>query len=144
MALKYPWILLLVLVYEIDLSRACSCMPDLTLEQQFSMASQIFIGTAINVIDDDVQMVRKIIFRVEKNFKGPPPSNGLIAIFTETMEFACGLEIKQGEKWQIWANRDESNPTQLYAGFCSPSTRVTGTNLDLLSKQLCSFSVGCS
>nr|ACD54783.1 cbiN domain protein-like protein [Philodina roseola] len=114
---------------------ACSCMQDISLEQRFSMATQIFIGTAVDVTVDDHQMIRRVIFHVEENFKGKISPTGFISIVTDTMESACGLTIEKNEKWQIWADKSYEFPNQLEASYCSASTKNIQQNLTFLRKQ---------
>ena len=107
MLFKYVLLLTFSSFFGIKPLTACSCIKDI--------ASQVFIGSVINVTDDIDEMIRKVVFRVEENFKGALPSNGLIDIFTHMMESACGLQINKGEKWQIWAHRTNMVLNQLDA-----------------------------
>ena len=135
MALKMIGFFILLSSYTFTSIIACSCIEGISPWEAFSKADQVFIGIAVNATESADQMVRKIVFYVEENFKGILPSNRLVSIYTHTQEAACGLQVQQRERWQIWAYRSYEPPNQLETSWCSKSTKKVLENIDFLRQQ---------
>ena len=136
MSSAFVFVFVVLFSFRIEPLMACSCRQDIPLQQHFNMSNQVFIGTAVDVTDNEAQMRRRVVFRVEENFKGILSTSGLITIFTHTMESACGLGIQKDERWQIWAHKSYSNPNEHETNWCSLSTKNTQENIFFLRQPI--------
>jgi hypothetical protein len=110
---------------------ACSCVGSLPLSTHFGYADIIFNGRAIKVTVDEPNFQRKVIFYVHVIFKGKYSARK-ITITTGMDGASCGLGIRKGEKWQIWAT---GSGDHFEAHSCSPSTESINANIDFLRNQ---------
>ncbi len=129
-------ILLLVLLpfLLMESTTACSCMGQLPLSTHFGYANVVFIGRAIKVTLDEPNFELKVLFYVHDIFKGKCSARK-ITITTATEGSLCGLRIKKGEKWQIWAQGSGNN---FHVNHCGKSTKSIYDDIDFLRHQNCS------
>jgi hypothetical protein len=112
---------------------ACSCAPTKKpLEESFASAGAVFIGTAIDVTEDALTRQKRIVFRSSEVFKGSKCQRKRFIVFTNMDSGMCGLGIRQGSQWQIWAS---GTPTRYTSYLCSESTTLVNNNIDFLRKQ---------
>lgn len=91
---------------------ACSCRPfgDLDIKS-YNDVDVIFIGKAIDIQINDATYTKTVTFLVEKNLKGNISSNTL-QIETPSNGIICGLTIRKGDSWYMWAYQDETGSYQ--------------------------------
>ena len=107
------WLLVLIFSVFINISFACIRFEyDVPIQAEFTRADAVFIGEAIKVEDikgrDEYPSDWvKIQFKVKQNFKGA--ENPTLTIVTSDWRAACGLKIKKGQTWIIYANYDDED-----------------------------------
>ncbi|UJR11948.1 hypothetical protein I4U23_016126 [Adineta vaga] len=115
----------------IELINSCSCVGDIPLEKSFADATHVFIGKAIRTAPGTTRNEYRITFLLDKVFKGLIPSNGRIIASTPYESAACGVSIRAGENWQVWATGSDD---ALQISSCSKTTNETTRNIDFLNK----------
>jgi hypothetical protein len=105
------WLSVLIFAVFTNLSFACTRFEfGVPTTAQFTRAEAVFIGQAIKVEDYlKTEGYLKVQFKVQKNFKGA--SNPTFAITTPNWRAACGLKIKKGQTWIIYAFYNEESKT---------------------------------
>lgn len=84
---------------------ACSCMPVQKLTQnEYDAASDIFVGKALEVDTLVKENLLRVKFKVKQNIKGADYKE--VIVTTPLSSAACGLNIKEGEKWYIFGSKD--------------------------------------
>lgn len=130
---------ILVVYCFIELASSCSCRRGTPLSKRFNEATYVFIGKAIHSKFEHTSSSLKVLFQVEEVFKGSISVDQTIHIHTNMQSAACGVFIRTGERWQIWAYGSEE---RLRTNICSPTTKHVDRNIDFL-RQLAS-SVSCT
>jgi hypothetical protein len=106
---------ILIFVAFTNVSFACSRFVfGVPICAEFAQADAVFLGKAIKVEDltgkdDYPDNWKRVHFKVQQNFKGA--ENPTFTIITNDWRAACGLKIKKGETWIIYANSDEESKT---------------------------------
>ena len=106
-------LLILIFTIFINISLACSRFEfGVPIQAQFTRASAVFIGKAIKIEDltgkdDYPDNWLKVQFKVQRNFKGA--ENSTFTLITNDWRAACGLKIKKGQTWIIYANYDDDD-----------------------------------
>jgi len=101
------WLSVLLFLVFINISFACTRFEfGVPIQAEFTRADAVFIGKAVKVEDikgrdDSPNDWVKIQFKVQQNFKGA--ENPTFTITTSDWRGACGLEIKKGQTWIIYA-----------------------------------------
>lgn len=98
---------------------ACSCSYDpgpITIKD-YNASELIVSGKALKVTID--QNERQIQFKVDELFKGELISE-TIKIYTPISDGSCGLFVKEGEEWIIWAYIQDNGIT---TNLCTRSAR---------------------
>ncbi|MCA1624826.1 MAG: carboxypeptidase-like regulatory domain-containing protein [Acidobacteria bacterium] len=109
------WLLILISVVFTNVSFACSRFEfGVPICAQFTRADAVFIGKAIKIEDltgkdDYPDNWLKVQFKVQQNFKGA--KNSIFTLITNDWRAACGLKIKKGQTWIIYANYDDEDNT---------------------------------
>ncbi len=107
------WLSLLISVAFINISFACSRFEfGVPIQADFTRADAVFIGKAVKVEDltgkdDYPDNWLRVQFKVQQNFKGA--ENPTFTIITNDWRAACGLKIKRGGIWTIYANYDDED-----------------------------------
>ncbi len=105
------WQSVLVLSVFLNVSYACTRIDyNVPIQAEFTRADAVFIGKAVKTEDvkgrdEDSSDWMKIRFRVQQNFKGAETPT--FTIMTSDWRGACGLNVKKGETWIVYANYDE-------------------------------------
>lgn len=115
----------------------CSCRTDVPFSTNFNDANYVFIGTAIHSKLNRTALNLRVVFQVEEAFKGPLSVGQNVTINTNIVSAACGVPIRTGERWQIWAYGNEE---RLATNLCSPTTRNVNQNIDDLRQHASSVS----
>ncbi len=98
--------LIVILFFPIN-AIACSCgdfRGEVTIKD-YNNSEMIIVGKAIKVTIDRNESVykqRRIEFQIEDVFKGKIDSH-TVMIYTAWSDATCGLIVKEGEEWLIWA-----------------------------------------
>ena len=101
------WLSVLIFLVFINISFACTRFEfGVPIQAEFTRADAVFIGKAIRVEhsagkDDDSNQWSKVHFKIQQNFKGA--ENPTFTIVTNNWRAACGLKIKKGQTWIIYA-----------------------------------------
>ena len=101
------WLSFLIFSVFINISFACTLIEfGVLIQAEFTRADAIFIGKAVKVEDrkgrdDSPNDWVKVQFKVQQNFKGA--ENPTFTITTSDWRGACGLKIKKGQIWIIYA-----------------------------------------
>jgi len=109
------WLLILIFVFFTNVSLACSRFEfGVPTCAKFTRADAVFIGKAINIEnltgkEDYEDESLKVQFKVQHNFKDA--ENPTFTLITNDWRAACGLNIKKGQTWIIYANYDDENKT---------------------------------
>ncbi len=112
---NFSWLLVLVFVVFANTSLACSTLVfGVPICAEFTQADAVFLGKAIKVEDltgkaDYPDNWKRVHFKVQENFKGA--ENPTFSLITNDWRAACGLNIKKGQTWIIYANYDEEDKT---------------------------------
>ena len=107
------WLLVLIFVAFINMSFACTRFEfGVPIQAEFTRADAVFIGKAIKIEDltgkdEYPDNWLKVQFKVQQNFKGA--ENTKFTIITNDWRAACGLKIKKGQTWIIYASYDEED-----------------------------------
>lgn len=107
------WLLVLILVAFSNISFACTRFEfGVPIQAEFTRADAVFIGKAIKVEDlngkdNHPSDYVRVQFKVTQNFKGA--ENPTFTITTSDWRAACGLKIKKGQTWIIYANYDDED-----------------------------------
>ncbi len=109
------WLLILIFVVFANFLFACSRFEfGVPICANFTRADAIFVGKAIKVEDltgkdDYPDDWLRVQFKVQQNFKSA--DNPTFTLVINDWRSACGLEIKKGQTWIIYANYDDKNKT---------------------------------
>lgn len=115
------WLLTLIFVFFTNVSLACSRFEfGVPTCAKFTRADAVFIGKAIKIEDltgkgDYLDNELKVQFRVQQNFKGA--ENPTFTLITNDWRAACGLEIRKGQTWIIYANYNEDKTFVSNTGY---------------------------
>lgn len=96
-------------------SLACSRFEfGVPISAQFTRADAVFVGKVVKVEflngnDDYPKHSKRVHFKVEQNFKGAESSTLNLVIYD--WKAMCGLNIKAGQTWIIYAKYDEKDKT---------------------------------
>lgn len=107
------WLLVLIFAVFIDISFACSRFEfGVPVQAQFTRADAVFIGKAVKVEDltgkdDYPDNWLRVQFKVGQNLKGA--ENPTFTLITNDWRAACGLKIKTGQTWIIYAHYDDED-----------------------------------
>jgi hypothetical protein len=107
------WLSVLLFLVFINISFACTRFEfGVPTQAEFTRAAAVFIGKAIKVQysagkDDDSNQWSKVHFKIQQNFKGA--ENPTFTIVTNNWRAACGLKIKKGQTWTIYAHYDDED-----------------------------------
>lgn len=107
------WLLVLIFVAFTYNSFACSRFEfGVPIRAEFTRADAVFIGKAVKVEDltgkdDYPDKWLRVQFRVQQNFKGA--ENSKFTLITNNWRAACGLKIKTGQTWIIYAHYGDEN-----------------------------------
>ncbi len=105
------WLSVLIFLVFINISFACTRFEfGVPIQAEFTRADAVFIGKAVKVEDlrgkdGNSNNWLKVQFKVKQNFKGA--ENPTFTIVTNDWRAACGLKIKKGQTWIIYAKYDE-------------------------------------
>ena len=106
-------LLALIFVVFVNISFACTRFEfGVPIQAEFTRADAVFIGKAVKVEDltgkdDYPDNWVKVQFKVLQNFKCA--ENTTFTIITNDWRAACGLQIKKGQTWIIYASYDEED-----------------------------------
>jgi hypothetical protein len=106
-------LLALIFVAFVNISFACTRFEfGVPIQAEFTRADAVFIGKAVKVEDltgkdDYPDNWLKVQFKVLQNFKGA--ENTTFTIITNDWRAACGLQIKKGQTWIIYASYNEED-----------------------------------
>lgn len=106
---------ILIFVFFTNVSLACSRFEfGVPTCAEFTRADVVFIGEAVKTEDltgkgDYPDNWLKVRFKVKQNFKGA--KNPTFTVITNDWRAACGLEIKKGQTWIIYARYDDEDKT---------------------------------
>ena len=107
------WLSVLIFSVFINISFACTRIDlNVPIQAEFTRADAVFIGKAIKVEhstgkDDYSNIWSKVHFKIQQNFKGTETST--FTIVTNNWRAACGLKIKKGQTWIIYAHYDDED-----------------------------------
>jgi hypothetical protein len=107
------WLSILIFSFFINISFACTRFDlSVPIQAEFTRADAVFIGKAVKVEDikgrdDSPNDWTKIRFKVQQSFKGA--ENPIFTITTSDWRGACGLKIKKGQTWIIYANYNDED-----------------------------------
>lgn len=107
------WLSVLIFFVFINISFACERFEfGVPIQAEFTRADAVFIGKAIKVEhsagkDDDSNQWSKVHFKIQQNFKGA--ESPTFTIVTDNWRAACGLKIKKGQTWIIYAHYDDED-----------------------------------
>ena len=107
------WLSVLLFLVFINISFACTRFEfGVPTQAEFTRADTVFIGRAIKVEhsagkDDDSNQWSKVHFKIQQNFKGAEKPT--FTIVTNNWRAACGLKIKKGQTWIIYAHYDDED-----------------------------------
>ncbi len=109
------WLSVLIFAAFINISFACSRFEfGVPIQAEFTRADAVFIGKAVKVEDltgkdDYPDNWLRVQFKIQQNFKDA--ENPTLTLITNDWRAACGLKIKKGETWIIYANYDNEDKT---------------------------------
>lgn len=122
MKLKQTLFILTILLFNTVDTLACSCGElDRISKDDFDKAGEIFIGLVIKVEEDRDNWTKAVTFQVTDRLKATGQTKE-ITIWTALDGAACGLSTKEGDKWYIFAYRNDDN--KLVAGLCGRSVNL--------------------
>ena len=107
------WLLVLIFAVFINVSFACTRFEfGVPIRAEFTRADAVFIGKAVKVEDltgkgDYPDNWLRVQFKVQQNFKGA--ENSTFTLITNDWRAACGLKIKTGQTWIIYAHYDDED-----------------------------------
>ena len=109
MKIHLLWLLILIFVFFNNASLACSRFEfGVPTCAKFTRADAVFVGKAIKVQDlKRNNDYRRVKFQVQQNFKGA--ENLIFTLITNDWRAACGLDIKKGQTWLIYAYYDDKS-----------------------------------
>lgn len=114
-------------------ARACSCMK-LTPAEGLSSAYAVFIGEVTKIEPNTATKFGgiEITLRVSKVWKGEVGEQ--VKVRTAGTSAACGYRFVEGERYLVYADRDEADPMRV--SLCSRTALVAnaGQDLDFLGK----------
>ena len=109
---------------------ACSCAPRSPAEQ-LAESEEVYVGELAStapVIDrtDDLLPYRLALrFDVDEVFVGDVGRTAEVWAYPGTGSL-CGLGAEVGQRWLVFASRDDPQDDHLVTGFCSASQRLPG------------------
>ena len=109
-------------------ARACSCMK-LTPAEGLSSAYAVFIGEVTKIEPNTATKFGgiEITLRVSKVWKGEIGDQ--VKVRTAGTSAACGYSFAQGERYLVYADRDEADPMRV--SLCSRTALVANAEQDL-------------
>lgn len=122
-----------LLVIGIDETDACSCkgrpqgVKGFQTCSAYWYADSVFIGMAEDVTIDRKIGLMKVMFSVEKQFRGEAKEK--IEIFTCSDTACCGYPFKQGEKYFVYGRKGQDG--KLHEGLCGPTVLLKDAEDDL-------------
>ena len=94
-------VLLIFAILSIQIGYGCSCLPPGKIDDiQFNKYDLIFKGKVVSIKKKNE--VVSILFQVEDYYKGNKYSK-TIKVATVAYESACGITVKRGEEWLVYA-----------------------------------------
>ena len=114
--------ILTILLFSTGKSFACSCGElEPMSSSDYEKAGEIFIGRVTKIEEDRDKWRKKVTFEVIDQFKATQQKTE-ISIWTALDGAACGLNVKEGDKWYIFAQINENE--EFVAGLCGRSVNL--------------------
>ena len=107
------WLSVLIFVFLINISFACTRFEfGVPIQAEFTRADAVFIGKVVKVEDltgkdDYPDKWLKVQFKIQQNFKSA--ESPTFTLVTNDWRAACGLKIKTGQTWIIYAHYDDED-----------------------------------
>lgn len=132
------FVCLFILFVTLRTVHGCSCLPNQpSIGKVFNQTTLVFVGVARNVKNFPSRWERRITFVASKVYKSPRCRRLSYMIYTASLESLCGLSIREGQTWQIWATKYND---QYEANYCSKSTMDLSENSNFLRRRRCYLS----
>ena len=101
---------------------ACDCKGlSIITKEDYDQAGEIFIGRVIKIEEYKDEWKKAVTFEVIEPLK-PLEEIKQITVWTAFDAAACGLSVHEGEKWYIFA--DKNNKNELSADLCGRSVHL--------------------
>lgn len=122
MRMKQLIFILIILLFNTVKIISCSCGSlEPISKTDYESAGEIFIGRVIEVIEDREKWTKAVTFEIIDQLKTTEQVKK-ITIWTALDGSACGLSTKEGERWYIFAYKNDNN--KLVAGLCGRSVNL--------------------
>lgn len=105
-------------------SFSCTCVGPLKItKSDYNEAGAIFVGkaTGVEIFKEGLNSYKIITFEVLEHLKTDDTTKEII-IFTSILGAMCGLDVKVGEKWYIFAHFIDG---KLYASLCDRNLNLS-------------------
>ena len=106
--IKFLLVLICILNY-IRETRACSCIPNKSVEFEVERSKTVFLGTVIDIKEKD-EFYLNVTFRLLKSWKGNFKLNSDIEkdifVVVQTCKYSscCGVKFEENKSYLVYAN----------------------------------------
>ena len=97
---------------------ACSCIYSEFGVKDYQRATYIVDGKITKIVADEKKLEKVITFKVRKTIKGN--ASEVMEIKTAFNSAACGLNVKEGDKWLLFVHEYNGH---LNVGLCGKNVR---------------------
>ena len=120
--MKHTLFIFIILLLSTLETLACSCGElDPISKSDYESAGEIFIGRVTKIEEDRENWKKTVIFEIIDQLKTDKQAKE-ITVLTALDVGACGLSVKEGDKWYIFTYHNDKK--ELVAGLCGRSVNL--------------------
>lgn len=131
--IKLGLAVILFLLLDVGVARACSCMPPPPAAQALTQSDAVFSGRVIKIkrvksrnSQDEPLQEMEVVLEVNSSWKGAERKR--VTVFTASQSAACGYSFRKGVTYLVYANDSQG---KLVASICSRTKRLKDARDDL-------------
>jgi hypothetical protein len=124
-------ILFIVIPLLINLTHSCSCLPQLSVEDEFKRVDEVFLGKVLQVQTVGIEKI--VLFYVFNSWKGI--WSKWVRIRTCENTGCCGFDFQTGFTYLVYAQIESQ---KLHVSVCSRTTDISNAreDINILSEML--------